>query len=134
MTDWLSWFSKQLDETEEVAIDALRGPISESWQFGVSEDIVNQGSRIISGCGTPAIANHILFWQPTRVITSLSADRDLIDHYTLCKNLLEEEICSGTVRLTTGLRASLAAYERAIKLRMMAYADQPGYQKEKWKP
>ena len=122
MEDLMEWLGVQLDEDERTVRatmwDGSRNKLS--WELIASATIDVGGDEFYVGDRT--IANHMMAWEPARVLAEIDAKRDLL--------VFAKGIHDHHETFTTGVYARL---EETLRLYALAYAGRPGYRDE-WRP
>jgi hypothetical protein len=115
MNDLTEWLRKQLDEDEQAAVAASPGP----WKTNAEHDEIHavDGITVAEGFALSsnqlrATVDHIVRWDPARVLAEVDAKRRLIDE---------------AIRLM-----SYDGEFEFLELLALPYADRPGYQ-ESWR-
>jgi hypothetical protein len=108
-SDLVTWLRSQLDEDERGAREADAG----FWYMDGH---------------SPAVAEHIARWFPTRVLAEVEAKRRILDRYDDCRVRLEDPDYS-VVEAAEQLRE----YEDFVLPALaLPYADRPGYREGEW--
>ncbi|MDH6448141.1 hypothetical protein M2155_000549 [Streptomyces sp. SAI-119] len=122
MQDLVEWLGVQLDEDERTARatmwDGSRNKLS--WELIASATIDVGGDEFYVGDRT--IANHMMAWEPARVLRETDAKRDLL--------VFAKGVHDHHETFTTGVYARL---EKTLRLYALAYKNRPGYRDE-WRP
>ena len=125
-TDLVEWLRAQLDEDERLARATVWGGSGNrlSWELIASATIDVGSDEFYVGDRT--IANHMMAWQPARVLREIDAKRQLL---TIHRPYVAEpgQACLGC--------AGGTEFEGCPVVRLLAlpYADRPGYLEE-WRP
>ncbi|MFE0470506.1 DUF6221 family protein [Streptomyces sp. NPDC058947] len=122
MYELMRWLGEQLAEDERtVRATVWDGSGNKlDWELTASATIDVGGDEFYVGDRT--IANHMMAWQPARVLREIDAKRDLL---RFAKGIHDHH-----ETFTTGVAARL---EKTLRLYALAYAERPGY-REEWKP
>lgn len=130
--DLVTWLRQQLNDDEEVASDAA-GPSASRrrWMRDAISCVVDatDNGLIVYGEGTPTSeqADHIVRWDPARVLAEVDAKRRILDEVVPDLNRLDG-------LMETQERGGWHEdSDKLTRLLALPYADRPGYQ-EDWRP
>lgn len=121
MDDLAQWLRVQLDTDEQTArATAWDGSGNKlNWELIASATIDVGGDEFYVGDRT--IANHMMTWQPARVLTEIDAKRRIMAEHLPIDPCDAHDASCETVACDT------------LRLLALPYADRPGYRKE-WAP
>jgi len=161
MVDLVQWLTAQLDEDERIARATVWDGSGNKldWELIASATIDVGGDEFYVGDRT--IANHMMAWEPARVLREIEIDRGMLAEYerllrawaahqtaahALAADIEQEERTGepkgdglsdvrqrALRREADYLPAMLRVLERWAKGKATVYADRPGYQEE-WRP
>jgi hypothetical protein len=138
MDDLVTWLRAQLDDDERVAREAAN--YGDTWRDGSGKTLIypsdesrHPGPIIIGPYGDleDVHTDHIVRWDPARVLAEVDAKRRIIDRWAdLRREVLDaldrdEDDAAPT--------ATEFAYEQVVQTLALPYADRPGYRDE-WRP
>lgn len=150
MDELVRWRGQQLDKDERTARatewDGSGNKLA--WELMASATIDVGGDEFYVGDRT--IANHMMAWDPARVLREIDAKRQLLadvlsephfmsadDHWNTCPAVVDEDgvpVCLDESRAPgpcdCGREARVA---RRLHLLALPYADRPGY-RDDWRP
>lgn len=149
MDDLVEWLRAQLDEDERTARATTwdGSGNKSSWELIASATIDVGGDEFYVGDRT--IANHMVAWDPARVLRDIDVDRELLNEYERLLRAYEAhrreadrlaEATDDDVFQRNALRreadylpAMVHVLERWAKRKAAVYAARPGY-REEWRP
>ncbi|MGW3191619.1 DUF6221 family protein [Streptomyces ardesiacus] len=130
MVDLVEWLREQLDEDERTARATIWDGSGNKldWELIASATIDVGGDEFYVGDRT--IANHMMAWEPARVLREIDAKRRLLDLHREAEDPQEMQDYCTTCEVTGNY-----PYFPCQTLRLLAlpYADRPGYRPE-WQP
>jgi len=125
MDELVRWLGVQLDEDERTARatewDGSGNKLD--WELMASATIDVGGDEFYVGDRT--IANHMMAWDPARVLREISAKRQALAHYARVCQLTKDG--DEAYLLAEGVAA------KQIQIMGTAYDHRPGY-REEWRP
>ena len=146
MDELVRWLREQLDEETEAAQLAFSGQADPENGWGAHRPEWQKQTTITPHVGViheAVQADHIVRWNPARVLAEINAKRQLLDDYTVTAHIRDEAAerikASGdhpdAKDLETWDRAQreAAILEGPVKLAALPLADRPGY-REEWRP
>lgn len=131
MDQLIEFLRAQLDEEEDIALDAANPVGSEHWR---ATWIIYEGIQLWDGSdpdwvGFPtAAARHISLHDPARALREILAKRRIIDSYIEAQQELIRHMQAGEP--TQARFGALEALEKAVKFLAASYSDHPHYPNE----
>jgi hypothetical protein len=124
MDDLVQWLRAQLDEDERTARATIWDGSGNKldWELIASATVDVGGDEFYVGDRT--IANHMMAWEPARVLREIDAKRQIISEHDTEGWKIGDRVhdCQWTDRPC-----------RTLRLLALPYADRPGY-REEWRP
>jgi len=131
--DLVQWLGEQLDEEAEAAQQAFSGQADPENGWGAHRPERQQHTTITPHVGViheAVQADHIVRWNPARVLGEIDAKRRIIDAHPAI-NVSDLGSDCGTCYRDDGINASWPC--RTLRLLALPYSDRPGY-REEWRP
>jgi hypothetical protein len=122
--EFVEWLRAQLDEDERIArATTWEGSGNKlDWELIASATIDVGGDEFY--VGDRAIANHMMAWEPARVLREIDAKRRLLDEHAL----------NGWACATCDTGEVEQVFPcPTLRILALPYADRPGYHEE-WRP
>jgi hypothetical protein len=137
MTDLATWLRAQLDEDERIALAASPGPWKPNAEhdevLAVDDERVADGFAL-SGNQLRATVDHIVCWDPARVLAEVDAKRRVLDlhaPFTDYAGRIRCEHCTELCHSRSGLGCEDPADAihpcRTVLLLSLPYGDRPGF-------
>lgn len=129
--DLVAWLHEQIAEDERIA-RAVQWDGSGnrlSWELPASATIDAGEDEFYAGDRT--IANHVVAWDPARVLRTVEAKRQLLVEHAGTENYVYTD--DGTPACSTCGDSTIRFPCRTVRILAAEYADRDGY-REEWRP
>ncbi|MFJ1657191.1 DUF6221 family protein [Streptomyces anthocyanicus] len=133
MDDLAAWLRAQLDEDERTARASVWDGLGNklAWELAASATIDVGGDEFYAGDRT--IANHVVAWDPARVLREIDAKRQTLADLATAEERMDRASRDQDTAGYNASRAEATVLKRIARRDAAVYADRPGY-REEWRP